>query len=750
MMAIVKDTDWSEKASGTLKGGTSTNDNNGTGRDTIANHWGKVTYTNNVNWIDQDSADANYEYKENVETDFGFEPKRGTGYAQLDPTKTYHMTVFYMERGMIESNSKMEFTMTPARNDLKVKKIVETADVNYGLEDALKNQEFKFSNYEQKVGTTSGVNYITRYTLNNETSTTSVDATGHYALKDQDVADFDNQYTTGSTMTVVEENRTPGVQYSTKWQVVDNAHGTKILPTGTAVYKDGRQTDGFVLEDSVISTNTAKLQVNVVNTPSVQSLNLSKKVRDESDQNDVANVDKEFKFQIKVDVDGGTNYKPYALAYKVIEDGDTFTLNTDSDGIFSFSAKDQVKIEGLPVGTTYQIKEIQTPGYAPLRVKVDNGSDDFSSGVMNGTIGSSDSTIAFTNIEKPISTKLKAKKYITDTINSVTSKTTYVSDGLGKELFSFTAHGLGNIKYDAADSNKESIDVSSTSKTIQYTNDNGEIIFGNKGGTDRFLNFPSTGVYIYSIVENGVIINNNKSSNDSLVTYKDDIGADITHKYLAKVTVTENATTHELEVLDDNIEYFLWDGNSPTAASFADNLKVTEANVEFDNPIKKHGKLTIIKTDSQNSLDGVEFTLYKVGAENEAITTTTEVVETKTTSNGKAEFDNLDIYEKTSDGKYKGAMAYQWYAVKETATKSGYMQEATVHYFRLPILDNGTVKYDIEFTYVNGALKSPSSGSVFGTMLPFGLALVVISMLSMLVFFMHKNKKPLRYARKRV
>ena len=125
-------------------------------------------------------------------------------------------------------------------------------------------------------------------------------------------------------------------------------------------------------------------------------------------------------------------------------------------------------------------------------------------------------------------------------------------------------------------------------------------------------------------------------------------------------------------------------------------------------------------------------------------------METKTTSNGKAEFDNLDIYEKTSDGKYKGAMAYQWYAVKETATKSGYMQEATVHYFRLPILDNGTVKYDIEFTYVNGALKSPSSGSVFGTMLPFGLALVVISMLSMLVFFMHKNKKPLRYARKRV
>lgn len=752
MMAIVKDTNWSARAAGNLDGKPhETEDNDGTGRDTIANHWGKKTYTDNVNWIDQDSANALYTYTtDNKVTDFGFTPKRGTSYEQLDPTKTYHMTVFYMERGMIESNCSMSFTMTPARNDLKVKKIVETSDVNPGLENALKNQSFKFSNYETKVGATSGVNYITRYTLNNETSTRMISDAGYYDLKDQDVADFDNQYTTGSTMTVVEQERTPGVSYSTKWQVVDNAHGTKILPTGSDNYKNGRQTDGFVLKDSVIDTNTAKLQVNVVNTPSVQSLNLSKKVRNENDTADVANVDKEFKFKIKVDVDGGTNYQPYKLNYKVIADGDTSTLSTTDDGVFSFSAKDQVKIEGLPVGATYQIEELHTPGYAPLRFKLDNGNDsDFSGGVMSGTIGSSDSSIAFTNREKPISTKLYAKKYITDTdASNNTVKTVYMADeGINKELFSFTAYGLGKIKYDGTN---ESIDVSDTFKTRQPVAADGTITFGNHGSSDKFLNFTQEGVYLYKIVENGIIVDNNKTSNDALKTYKDDIGVS-TQKYLVKVTVTVNSTSGDLEVLPDNIEYFTWDGNGPTAASFAASNKVDPSDVEFDNPIQKHGKCTIIKTDSQNSLDGVEFTLYKVDAENEAITPTTEVVGSQTTTNGRVEFGNLDIYKKTN-GKYSGLMPYQWYAVKETTGKNGYKQDPSVYYFRLPKLENGATEptYEVEFTYVNGALKSPSSGSVFSAVAPFGIALVILSMISMIFYFARQNRKPLKHARKRV
>ena len=47
----------------------------------------------------------------------------------LDPNKTYHMVVFYMERGESESNLSIDFTMTPANNDLTVNKSLDTADI---------------------------------------------------------------------------------------------------------------------------------------------------------------------------------------------------------------------------------------------------------------------------------------------------------------------------------------------------------------------------------------------------------------------------------------------------------------------------------------------------------------------------------------------------------------------------------------------------------------------------------------------
>lgn len=722
--------DWSKRSPGKLSDGKSTNDNYGSGRDTLANHWGKLTYTNNINYIDQSSSDANYEYKTEKVTDFGFEPLRSSCYAQLDPTKTYHLTVFYMERGMIESNAKMKFTMTPAQNDLKVNKTVDTTDVNHGLEEALKSQKFEFTNSEE--GT---LNKTSRYTLNNETETKLVDSsTGVYKLADGDTADFNNQYTTGNKIVVAEKEKTAGVRYSAKWQVVDNANGNLVAPS-SGEYKSGRSTDSFELKDSTVDTNNAKLQVNMVNTPSVQSLTLSKKVRNEDDSADI-DTDKEFRFRIKVDVDGDGSYKPYELGYKVMSDGDTTSLNTNpTTGEFRFSAKDKVVIEGLPVGAKYQIEEVATPGYVPLRAKVNGGADNSFNGVMTGTIESSGNTVDFTNREKPISTQLKAKKYITDGDSEII----YNSAGTNNELFSFTAKGLGEISYDGVNN---SIDVSNTEKTIQSVNSDGEIIFLNKGGSDKFLNFTDPGVYLYSIVENGIVKENDKTDDSSLTTYKDDIGVD-TQKYIAKVEVSYDGT--ELVVGDDSISYYKWDGNTPSASTFTDANKVSE--IIFKNPIQNHGTLTVNKFDSLDSLDGVEFTLYKVGAEDEAITDATEKVATKLTVDGKVTFDNLDIYEKT-DGKYKGLMNYQWYAVEESSAKDGYFKEPTVHYFRLPVLNGTEVKYDIEYTYLNGALVTPDSGSFTSFVFPFGIALVILSMMGAAAYYLRVQRKPLKHARK--
>ena len=49
-------------------------------------------------------------------TNLGIVTKTINNGVQLDPNKTYHMVVFYMERGEAESNFSVNFTMTPANN----------------------------------------------------------------------------------------------------------------------------------------------------------------------------------------------------------------------------------------------------------------------------------------------------------------------------------------------------------------------------------------------------------------------------------------------------------------------------------------------------------------------------------------------------------------------------------------------------------------------------------------------------------
>ena len=78
---------------------------------------------------------------------------------QLDPNKTYHMVVFYMERGEAESNFTVNFTMTPANNDLKVTKALDTGDVVSEISDDLKaNETFDYT-IKENGNDTSGKGY---------------------------------------------------------------------------------------------------------------------------------------------------------------------------------------------------------------------------------------------------------------------------------------------------------------------------------------------------------------------------------------------------------------------------------------------------------------------------------------------------------------------------------------------------------------------------------------------------------------
>lgn len=79
-------------------------------------------------------------------TNLGTVTKTINNGTKLDPNKTYHMVVFYMERGEAESNFSVNFTMTPANNDLKVTKALDTGDVVSEISDDLKaNEAFDYT-----------------------------------------------------------------------------------------------------------------------------------------------------------------------------------------------------------------------------------------------------------------------------------------------------------------------------------------------------------------------------------------------------------------------------------------------------------------------------------------------------------------------------------------------------------------------------------------------------------------------------
>ncbi|MGN0507935.1 MAG: starch-binding protein, partial [Ruminococcus sp.] len=118
-------------------------------------------------------------------TNLGAVTKTFNNGVQLDPNTTYHMVVFYMERGLAESNFSVEFTMTPANNDLKVNKTLDTGDVISEIANDLRENETYTYSIKDKNGT--GDSSGKAYTINDGSDLYLENSS--FKLKDSDTAD---------------------------------------------------------------------------------------------------------------------------------------------------------------------------------------------------------------------------------------------------------------------------------------------------------------------------------------------------------------------------------------------------------------------------------------------------------------------------------------------------------------------------------------------------------------------------------
>lgn len=626
-------------------------------------------------------------------TNLGTVTKTINNGTKLDPNKTYHMVVFYMERGEAESNFSVSFTMTPANNDLKVTKALDTGDVVSEISDDLKaNETFDYT-IKDNGNDTSGKSY--KLTKSNESTSSETLSNSGFTLKDNYMADFDNSFKTGNNMAVDESTDSSNLKYTTNWELVNNRVGSTISSGSTT-------NSAFKLVDPTDDSAYAQLQLDYTNKIVTAPLEISKGVVDEDGTTDY-DTSQQFTFAIALDFDGKGStydYKTYPLEYQLKEEGasdySSTVYRTSSDGSFTIKKGESIKLLNIPVGATYKITEKTVTGYIPYKV----GSQDFR-GTYVGTLNESGNVLDFVNKVNPTNFAVSVNK-------------TLDGQPYSGSKFVYTLTGLESMDTAKQDTDGNTIKTNSTalvSKESTTPDANGKVEF-------KDLSLVSVGVYRFKITE---ALAEDKNASD----YKMD-----TNTWLAEIELLESGEVTPakyIKVKNSDIE---GKTDAQLATYFNDSSPVEKAVFENETT---HGRATVNKKNqSNNNIKGTEFALIKVSEEgildaddiNTIIKSTSmssHMISKETGDDGNVVFDNLTIFKdgngeftksgkdvvwnSSSDNYLKGTSTYQTYCLFEYKPSKGYNPNYTLSYFTLP--DQG--KYDVTYNYVDGAITMPSA-----------------------------------------
>lgn len=460
-----------------------------------------------------------------------FNKEYGKDYADTfkDPSKVHTLTMFYMERGMHDSNMKIQFTINPLPSGLSVSKQVDTKNVNEGLKTAAANKDaFEFTmmkkgESEENLTNVSDVNYS--FYDGKNTSSKTIGADGKIKLKDKQYANsFENANGTdafkpGDYFKITE---TLNKNYTTKWFVTDLDKKTEELD------KPVKKGEGTVAEFSfgehVDEFSKANYNVNFVNTPKVGTVNITKAWKGDIPET----LKKEdFPFRVEVDLDGADGnygYSPYALKYTV----DGKVSYTDADGNFKLKCDQIAAFEGIPTGATVKVTETKTTDKKSWEV---SGSDE---AVSQPVKEKSNETLTITNATMTIpSDKVIYVETGKDTLYQPADvETGYTVSNMSNGL-TYTEKG-----FNGTESNK--------SYTAKYTGSNSDGAIVN--GTITVYTYKATDkVYVFDYGLESDIAKTN-DNNDGLFqdgTFYNDIAEKNGYATTAKL----NKITHEE---DDN------------------------------------------------------------------------------------------------------------------------------------------------------------------------------------------------------
>lgn len=272
-----------------------------------------------------------------------------------DDSKVHTLKMFYMERGMFDSNMSVSFNFSPIPSGLTLSKDVDTKPVNDGLKSVVETKDnFDFTvkdNDTTRTEYTYEKDYNGTGTERNTTTDGVVEglADNVYAKNFEYTEADDNGNKgliigTGFTITETENSN-----YNTRWFVTD-------ISTGKTTNIGDGLVSTFKLGDVSSGLTKVNYNVNFVNTPKVGTVNITK-----AWDGDVPDTLKntEFPFKVEVDLDGEADeygYSAYPLEYTV--DGNDYV--TDANGNFTLKSGQTAAFEGIPTGAKVKVTETKT------------------------------------------------------------------------------------------------------------------------------------------------------------------------------------------------------------------------------------------------------------------------------------------------------------------------------------------------------------------------------------------------------
>lgn len=404
--------------------------------------------------------------------------------------KVHELKMYYMERGMWDSNMSISYSFVPLPSGLTLSKTLDTKDVNAGLKNAvqgLDNFDFKIQTKNLRKG---------------EANYSDVDNLG-YTLYDYDDRTFPGQEAKDSTATfsssyfasdfinTKDKNNSSAFYAGTGFKITESIPKDTILQydenkTSWGVYDSVTSREAIKNQKGTVATfdmgdaNSSEMDVvnryvNFVNTPKVGSLSVEKIY------NGTAPKDKTFGFTVMVDLTGHDYYDSYKLEYTGTQNG-----TTDENGHFTLKVGDTVTFAGIPAGATYKVVE-DAPGADDTWVQ-----DTAKCTKLTGTIVANTTSAAVVTNK----TKTTPKNYV---IYAEAGKTvTYAPDGVTITDLTAPITGDKDITTNVNKDGKGEFTPTSSNKKYDVNYEGTTTDKGNFAGKITVLTYEATNkVYVF-------------------------------------------------------------------------------------------------------------------------------------------------------------------------------------------------------------------------------------------------------------